>query len=121
MIGGFVLAKVNRVCKTCEKQYAYCGRCGNGATNPPWMSTWDTENCKEVFQICSNYKQGAVSKEKARNQLQSNCDLRLKYTFKKEIRDLIDEILADSVVETEPKSETRNEGKKGRFIKETED
>lgn len=108
------MAKVNRICKTCEKSYSYCGNCGNKNSNPAWMSTWCSENCKKVFQICSNYKQGVITREAAKKRLEKECNMRLKYTFKKSIRDIIDEIYGED-------ADTLRSGKKDKLFERKTD
>lgn len=98
------MSKANRICKTCGKAYFYCNNCNKKNADPQWMLMWDTENCKNVFEIVSNYAQKVDSKAVAKKKL-SKCDLSKQYTFNEKIRDLIDEIMF------EEKSETKVEKK----------
>lgn len=110
------MPKANRICKTCGTAYFYCNNCGKKDTNPQWMLMWDTENCKNVFEIVSNYAQKVYTKAVAKKKL-SKCDLSKLYTFKENIRALIEEINAEDKVETkasettETKAETKVETK----------
>ena len=121
------MGKVNRVCKTCGKAYYYCSNCNKSINSPQWMLMWDTENCKNVYEIVSNYAQGVFSKDDARKRLEK-CDLKQKYTFNKKIANYIDEIMKKDVEQEIKQSleEKKDDSpKKGRLFekveKETED
>lgn len=42
-----------RKCLCCGKEYDYCPNCGKAST--PWKFNFDTEACKELFNIISAY------------------------------------------------------------------
>lgn len=88
------MSQVNRICKTCGKQYFYCTNCDKTLNSPQWMLMWHDENCKKVFEIVSDYAQKRISKEVAKAKIE-NCNLKVYYTFKDTIRNYIDEILED--------------------------
>lgn len=116
------MGKTNRVCKTCGKQYYYCSNCNKSLSSPQWMLMWDTENCKNIFEIVSNYVQGVISKDVARKQLEK-CDLKNRYSFNDNIRKAVDEILAKESVrekEVEKTPETK-ETKEVKEVSETKE
>ena len=86
------MPKANRICKTCGKQYFFCNNCERKLNSPQWMLMWDTENCKSIFEIVSNYAQKVDSKAVAKKKL-SKCDLSQQYSFTENIRVLIEEIM----------------------------
>lgn len=88
---------LNRTCLACGKKYEYCGSCPTSTNLPVWKSIFDTENCKVVFENVSDYAQGVISKEVAKNRIYK-CDFSIKY--KDNIQKHIDDIMA------EPKNET---------------
>lgn len=103
------MPQANRVCKTCGTQYYFCTNCDKTLNSPQWMLMWHSENCKNVFEIVSDYVQKRISKADAKTRIQK-CDLRKYYSFTEQIRNYIDEINAeDPVVEesTPTRSTTR--------------
>ena len=97
--------QANRVCKTCGKKYFYCSNCDKTLNSPQWMLMWHDENCKNVFEIVSDYAQGRISKKEAKNKLEK-CNLRVEYTFTEKIRNYVDEIMAEPKVETSDSQRT---------------
>lgn len=72
------MAKKNRKCSTCGTQYSYCPNCDRNA--PYWMTCFHTENCKNIFQLCTQYNVGLLTKEQAQEALNA-CDLSNKENF----------------------------------------
>lgn len=87
---------LNRTCLACGKQYEHCGSCPNSAKFPAWKNIFDTEDCKVIFENVSDYIQGVITKDVAKDRI-SKCDLSVKY--KDNIQKHIDDIM------TEPKNE----------------
>lgn len=92
------MGKTNRICKTCGKEYYYCSNCDKSLNSPQWMLMWDTENCKNIFEIVSNFDQGIYTKEEASKKLEK-CNLKEKYSFNEKISALIDKIMAKENVQ----------------------
>ena len=63
------MAKTNRTCFCCLSKYYYCHGCAD-ERRPTWMIMFDTEECKNIFQICSAYNNGSYTKEEARDILE---------------------------------------------------
>ena len=72
------MAKKNRKCITCGEKYSYCPNCNRKA--PYWMTEFHAENCKNIFQICTEYNVGLKTKEQAQEALNA-CDLSNKESF----------------------------------------
>ena len=72
------MAKKNRKCSTCGTKYSYCPNCDRNA--PSWMAGFHTENCKNIFQLCTQYNVGLLTKEQAQEALNA-CDLSNKENF----------------------------------------
>lgn len=72
------MAKKNRRCSTCGEKYSYCPNCDKNS--PSWMVAFHAENCKNIFQICTQYNVGALAKKEAQDAL-SACDLSNKANF----------------------------------------
>ena len=77
------------------------------------MLMWHDENCKKIFEVASNYAQGAITKEDAKSEL-DGCNLRVFYTFKENIRTILEEILAEEKVVETPQQQTVATTKKNR-------
>ena len=82
----------NRVCLTCGKSYTYCNSCTDDIHLPVWKNIFDTENCKNIFEIVSDYEQKVIDKEKAKNKL-LKYDLSNKGEFKPHVKKIIEEII----------------------------
>lgn len=80
------MAKKNKVCLTCGEQYSYCSNCHR--KDPVWMNEFHAENCKNIFQICTDFNFGILTKAEAKAALDA-CDLSNKANFKSYVqRDL---------------------------------
>ena len=51
-----------RKCLCCQRTYEYCPSCGN--SNQPWKFNFDTEDCKEIFNVVSGYNMGIMGLDK---------------------------------------------------------
>ena len=49
------MAKRDRVCYTCGTKYEYCPSCLSDSLKPTWMFCFCTEECKDVYEVLSNY------------------------------------------------------------------
>lgn len=87
---------LNRTCLACGKKYEYCGSCPTSTNLPIWKNIFDTENCKTVFENASDYAQGVITKDIAKNRI-CKCDFSIKY--KDNIQKYIDDIMAEPKVE----------------------
>ena len=61
------MAKNNRTCANCGKRYHYCPTCTEDQNKPTWMSSYCSENCKNLFVGATDYFAGLISKEKAKD------------------------------------------------------
>lgn len=86
------MAKKNRECLTCGIKYSYCSNCNK--KDPSWMAEFHTENCKNIFEICTNFNMGAMSKHEAKDAL-SVCDLSNKENFKSYVQRDLENIFAE--------------------------
>lgn len=106
------MAQANRICKTCGKEYFFCSHCEKSLNSPQWMLMWHDENCKSVYEIASDYAQGRISKKDAKERL-AKCDLKVLYTFNENIRNILEDIMAEEKV-LEPQVQKTDNPKKGR-------
>lgn len=95
----------NRICLACGKAYEYCSSCSGSLNTPVWKNIFHTENCKNVFEIVSDYAQNVITKETAKTKLQK-CDLSQSNTFIDKIGKIIDEIKTAEKTPTPPSEKT---------------
>ena len=99
------MAKKNRKCATCGEKYSYCPTCDR--TEPAWMTSFHVENCKDIFQICTQYNVGLITKEQAKEALNA-CDLSNKENFAECIQRDFENIFAEEQqVEEQPKKRSK--------------
>ena len=103
----------NRTCLLCGTGYEYCPTCAADKKKPSWMSAFDKEDCKIVFETLSAYGMNKISISEARKSIK-NIDtntMNLKDTQKDVIKEILGNkvvtvnVVADKVVE-EPITET---------------
>ena len=63
-----------RKCILCAKEYTYCKSCPKDAKKEAWHTLYDTENCKNISKVLTDYNFKQIDKEEARDLL-SQCDL----------------------------------------------
>lgn len=94
------MARKSRECYLCGESYKYCGSCSNDRMKPSWMSEFHSENCKNIFDICTRFNMKLMSKSEAQDALNA-CDLSNKENFKSYvIRDLDVIFTEDPIVVT---------------------
>lgn len=85
------MARKNRECLTCGIKYSYCPNCNR--QSPAWMTEFHEENCKNIFEICTNFNMKLFSKNEAKAALEQ-CDLSNKENFKSFIQRDFEHIFA---------------------------
>lgn len=93
------MAKNNKICATCGKQYHYCNNCAADNSKPAWMNMFCSENCKDLFQTATDYYAGELTASKAKAAI-NKLDTTNKDQFKSSIVRMIDEL-----IEVEPEIE----------------
>ena len=63
-----------RICSVCRKEYEYCPKCREYEHLPVWMLAFCSENCKSIFNATSDYEDGKISANEAK-QLIDTLDL----------------------------------------------
>ena len=92
--------KNNRKCLICGKTYSYCPVCGADRKKPSWYSIFDGDNCNNIYNAVTGYRDGLFTIEEAREKLNA-CDLSIINSdgFNVGTRDKIKEILEINNVE----------------------
>ena len=123
------MGRKSRECYLCGIGYQYCGSCSNDRMKPVWMSEFHSENCKNIFDICTRFNMKLMSKSEAQDALNA-CDLSNKENFKSYAKRDIDIIFQEEpiivdveeeikeVFEEKPIVETRIKGSKRKHVHE---
>ena len=87
------MAKRDRKCYLCGENYKYCSTCSQDRMKPVWMAEFHSESCKNIFDICTRFNMGMISKAEAQAEL-SACDLSNRENFKSYVQTDLDNIFA---------------------------
>lgn len=98
------MARRQRECYLCGTRYQYCPTCSEDRAKPIWLLEFHTENCKNIFEICTRYNMGLISKAEAQNAL-IECDLSNQSKFQSYVQHDLEVIFE----ETETEEVTVNE------------
>lgn len=55
------MPKANRICHCCGKGYYYCPSCPDDRRDPRVYVMWDSELCREIFNVLTNESIGKIS------------------------------------------------------------
>lgn len=84
--------KNNRTCCICRKIYSYCPVCNSEDYNKPtWYFIFHDENCKKIYEVCTDYRDKKISPKEAFDKL-SKLDLSDLDNFEKVTKKQIEEI-----------------------------
>lgn len=86
------MARRSRTCYLCGAKYEYCPTCAQDRMKPIWMSEFHSENCKNIFKICTDFNLGLLTKQETRKSLK-RCDLSNQGSFKEYVQQDISKIL----------------------------
>lgn len=87
--------KYERKCLCCGEKYSYCNNCYDYRNLPAWMNSFHDENCKNVFETCTDYNFNLITKEQARSAL-SKCDLSNRANFSAGVQHDLSVILSET-------------------------
>ena len=100
--------KYHKKCLCCGTSYEYCGNCYDYRNYPLWMNSFCSENCKNIFEYCTNYNFQLITKEQAKAAL-SKCDLSDRANFNACVQRDLNTILAENKSSVEKKDFVKNE------------
>lgn len=66
--------QTNRTCCICSKQYSYCPNCAEDSLKPIYLTSFCSENCKNIYTACARYNAKQINKKEAKTLL-SRCDI----------------------------------------------
>ena len=91
------MGRRTRECYLCDQDYLYCPTCSQDKMKPAWMSEFHSENCKNIFDICTRFNMNLMSKVEAQDALNA-CDLSHKANFKSYVQRDIDVIFEEEPI-----------------------
>ena len=109
--------KNNRTCIICGKNYTYCPVCNSGDANKPtWYFIFDGQNCHDIYEVCTQYRDGEIDAKVAYEKI-SKLDISNIKDFYEATRIQIEEIIANGKesktrVDKVKANNTKNENKK---------
>ena len=109
--------KNNRTCIICGKHYTYCPVCNSGDANKPtWYFIFDGQNCHDIYEVCTQYRDGEIDAKVAYEKI-SKLDISNIKDFYEATRIQIEEIIANgkeskTIVDKVKANNTKNENKK---------
>lgn len=66
--------KNNKICIICKTPYHYCPSCSSDNDKPSWYAIFDGDNCYEIYNICTAYRDEKIDKKNAYEKIKK-CDL----------------------------------------------
>ena len=63
------MSNKDRHCSVCGKTYSYCPRCQEDENKPYWYFCFCSENCKEIYEVTSNFEGGKIDGITAKEEL----------------------------------------------------
>ena len=90
------MGRRTRECYLCNCKYEYCPTCSQDRMKPAYMAEFHSENCKNIFQICTDFNLGTMVKSDAKAALEQ-CDLSNKSNFKSFVQNDIENIFKEEL------------------------
>ena len=86
------MGRRNRSCYLCGEHYQYCPTCSQDRTKPSWMAEFHSENCKNIFDICTRFNMELFTKDEAKAAIEK-CDLSNKLNFRPSVQNTLSNLL----------------------------
>ena len=108
--------KNNRKCIICGHSYHFCPTCGEDAGKPTWYFIFDGENCHDIYEVCTQYRDGEIDTKVAYEKI-SKLDISNLDNFPEVTQSQIKEIIANGkeskiIVDKAKTNNAKNENKK---------
>lgn len=104
------MGRRNRECYLCGESYQYCPTCSQDRIKPSWMAEFHSENCKDIFDICTRFNMQLFTKDEAKAAIEK-CDLSNKLNFRPSVQNTLSNLLKVDEVESPKKRGKRAEMK----------
>lgn len=85
--------KNNKICIICKNGYHYCPSCREDNNKPSWYAIFDSENCKTIYDVCTEYRDGIIDKKTAYDRI-AKLDISGIETFSDSTKAQIKDILS---------------------------
>ena len=92
------MAKYIQTCLLCKQTYEYCGGCSKYKHLPTFMTTFCSQNCRDIYQVMTNFEGKILTKEEAKRQLM-NLDISRHDYYTKSFATSYDRIMVDDTDE----------------------
>lgn len=96
------MGRRTRECYLCGEKYHYCPTCTQDKSKPTWMVEFHEENCKTIFQLCTDFNMKFLTKDEAKKAL-SKCNLSNKASFRASVQKTIATIFTEDEKPVEKK------------------
>ena len=108
--------KNNRKCIICGHSYHFCPTCGEDAGKPTWYFIFDGLNCHDIYEVCTQYRDGEIDVKAAYEKI-SKLDISDLDNFPEVTQSQIKEIIANgkeskTIVDKAKTNNAKNENKK---------
>ena len=118
-----------RICSVCGNSYKYCPKCKEYESLPTWMFAFCSENCKNIYNVTSNYEDGLISADDVKKILKkldlsksNNFGESYRLTLKKIEKDITKKPAnktCDNTKESKTEDTEANKKNKNEYFKET--
>lgn len=101
-----------RKCIACEREYKYCNNCREYASYPTWMAEFDTEACRDIFDVMSGYNMGILNEDKVKEVVDKHniTDFSIfKESIRTKLEDMFKPVVEEKIVVEEPVVEDKVE------------
>ena len=88
------MGRRTRECYLCGEKYSYCPTCSQDKSKPTWMIEFHEENCKTIFQACTDFNMKFLTKDEAKEVL-SKCNLTNKTSFRTSVQNTLTAIFTE--------------------------
>lgn len=96
------MGRRTRECYLCGSKYNYCPTCSQDRTKPSWMAEFHSENCKDIFDICTRFNMQLFTKDEAKSAIEK-CDLSNKLNFRPSVQNTLSNLLKVDEVDSPKK------------------
>ena len=100
------MGRRTRECYLCGEKYNYCPTCSQDKSKPTWMIEFHEENCKTIFQACTDFNMKFLTKDEVKEVL-SKCNLTNKASFRTSVQNTLAAIFAEEKKPDVEKSEKK--------------
>lgn len=94
------MSKANRTCYCCGREYYYCPSCPGERKNPSIYTMWDSELCKDIFNVLVSESTKKITTSECKNKL-IDLGVNKNTVLKDAVRTHVDRVMSHQEVEVE--------------------